>query len=330
MKTNTRMKNTLSVAVAVAGMLFSSLATGRAATGDPSGGTNFIWDCVLSGHRSGLACLIFSNDFTFGGYEMLVPNAPTVDNNPRGPNTDIGRNGSSTSNSVNSAEQIFGSIVIGGLWTFDNKGRVIGFLTEVSSLESCVTNQIAISTNGVGLVASDEFCQTVTGGALVCFTNQLICIALSNGVSFVGTVAQGKRLELNCSTPFGSTVYRGIPAVNLPDQSGFWYGTLTGTVAPGSPFEFFNLSVPTDFHAQFPNTYDVSGVDPTYNFSGHAMFSSQKKMALVVGIDPDDQVVRAVTGSFNARNGAATLKGWQQPAGPLQGHVTFQVNKQIP
>lgn len=285
------------------------------------------WDCVISGHRSGLAYLIFSTNFTFTGFEMLVPDQPSTPVDVRG-GENIGRTGPITNNPP-AEPQIFGSLVVSGPWSFDNKGRVIGFLTEISELVSCTSNAIPISTNGVGIVDPNEFCSIDTLGNLVCFTNQINCIAESNGVSFVGTVVPGKRLELSGSTGFGGTSYRGIPAATLPDRSGPWYGAVKNVAGvPGEPLEFFTLSVPTDFASQFPNTYDVVGVDPQYGFSGHAMFSSQNRMAFVVGVDPDDTVVRSVTGAFNSRKGTANLQGWQQSSGIFTNHIRFNVTQQ--
>lgn len=285
------------------------------------------WDCVLSGHRTGLAYLTFSTNFTFTGFEMLIPNQPSTPVDVRG-GEGIGRTGPSTSTAPPES-QIFGSLEVSGPWAFDNKGRVIGFLTEIADVVTCTSNAIPISTNGVGIVDPNEVCSVDANGDLICYTNQITCSAISNGVSFVGTVVLGKRLELRGSTGFGNTSYRGVPATTLPDQSGSWYGTVKNVAGvQGAPLEFFSLSVPTDFSAQFPNTYQVVGMDPTYAFSGHAMFSSQNRMALVVGVDPDDTDVRAVIGSFNSKKGTANLQGWQQSSGTFTNHIHFNVTKQ--
>lgn len=280
------------------------------------------WDCTMGGPREGIAYLTFSTNgfpFTFTGYEMLVPkvpNVPAVD--PRG-GADVSRNDSGGTGTTNSGTQIFGSEPVNGLWSYDSRGRLIGYFIETSQA-TCTTNKIAISTNGVGLLDPNEFCETTTNGDLICYTNQVACSALTNAISFLGTVAPGKRLTLIASTPFGKVAYRGVPAATLTNISGSWYGTkkLNGQ----SFVEFFDMTP-----LLTPNLYFVTGAGPGYSYTGSALLSSRKKIAFTFGMDPQDatnQVVRAVTGSFNPRKMTASTRGWEQPTGIFTNRIKFQ------
>jgi hypothetical protein len=279
--------------------------------------TTVTWDCVMAGPRQGIAYLNFASDNTFTGFEILVPKARKSSSDDRG----SGSRGDEDEPSV-PGTQTFGAGPIEGVWSFDAKGRIIGHFIETSTLENCVTNAFAISTNGVGISDPNQYC-VFTNGNTICYTNQVTCSAVTNQISFVGTVVTGQRLNFVCSTPFGKVSYRGVPAVVLTDLSGSWYGVKKQDNL--SYIEFFSMT-PTGI----PNIYDVVGFGPGYTYSGNSALSVHRKFGFVVGIDPNSEVIRAVIGSFNARRMTSKTRGWEQPDGFFDNPIKFDVSRSAP
>jgi hypothetical protein len=300
-------------AVAISALSGPALAATNTVSGNSPVGS---WDCVMSGVRTGVATLVFSNDFTFTAYEVLVPKGPALPDTSaatgRGPNTGVGRSPSGTTNSGPSGTAIYGSDAVTNNWTFDEQGRVFGFWAETAGLTSCVTN---ILTNTVPP------------------TTNIVCSELVNSVNFTGTVVPGRRLTLTCSTPLGKVIYRGVPTVQLADFSGNYIGTLKQKLPPVFN-EMFTL-IPTTAFTQYPNLYDIIGQGPGYAYLGRALIIKQGHIGIRDSIGPDlitaalDPVsVRAVTGGFNLNLGRGTLSGWDQPSGVFTNRVSFRVVKQ--
>jgi hypothetical protein len=147
----------------------------------------------------------------------------------------------------------------------------------------------------------------------VCFTNVIVCTALTNPISFVGTVS-AKRIILNCSTPFGNTTYKGVPAVSLPDITGRYFG-----IKRQNGVEFVEFLTMTNEDIPNQNIYDVSLTGPGYTYNGSAILSSQKRISFDLGLTPPiptnpPVVIRAVTGPFNAKKSISTTTGWDSEA----------------
>ncbi len=303
-------------AIAISTSSGPALALTNTPTGTSPAG---VWDCVMSGVRTGVACLIFSNDFTFSAYEVLVPNGPKLPstssaNNSRGPNTGIGRapgTSSSDTNTGPAGTPIYGFEVTTNNWTYDSQGRVFGFFAETAG-GPCTTNFVVVTNLDL----------TVT-------TNPVItCASLTNSISFTAKVVPGKRIVMTCSTPSGKVVFRGVPAATLSDYSGNWYG-IKRQKQPPVFNELFSMAPSLDF-PQVPNLYDVFGMGPGYQYLGRALISSKSRMGFecFIGTDPASASVRAVTGQFNLNRARGTLGGWDQPSGVFTNHVTFRVVKQ--
>ena len=269
-------------------------------------------------------------------------------------------------------QQIFGYNGPNGPWALDNQGRTIGQFIEVSQLEDCVTNAFPVSTNNIPPISGDfcvpstntsittttnsvpisaniDGCITTPIGTnidgtiftnqticttieVVCYTNMVNCSAITNAISFVGRVVPGRRLTLICTTPFGRTVYQGVPAKVLPDISGDWYGTKTQAriAYQELPITLSPTSDPSLL--QFPNVYDVVGAGPGYSYHGNAVLSSRSRISFVFGMDPPlptdpVTVVRAVTGPFNARRIIALTRGYDQPGGIFTNPVSFKATR---
>jgi hypothetical protein len=314
MKTNLTSGNKLHATI-LAGLLLGAVAPlSHAAPPAPPSPVGTTWDCVMSGSREGLAYMVFASDNTFSGFEILVPNAaPKTSTSGRNSGGSGGRTASG-STPTTPVQQIFGSQTNGGPWGFNSKGNVIGFFVENMETGPCTTNTLtSISSTNIGGIT-----------IITSSTNVVIdCPGITNAISFVGKVVPGKRLTLVCSTPFGNVVYQGVPSVSLPDMSGAWYGTKK--TASQSFIEFFSLAPSAS-----PNIYNVVGSGPGYTNSGFAVLSSQKKLAIVVGVDPSLEIVRAVVGPFNQRKGTGNLQGWDQAASvdPLTDRINFNVTKQ--
>ena len=323
-------------------LLLSALATSQAQTSSLVG-TN--WDCVISGKRNGVAYLSFSNSGTLAGYEILVPQAPASTHTVLLSDPlfigDLGVRPPSTNNTTN----IFGYFPVNGSWGLDSKGHIIGFYLEVVEGSTCTTNPIPLSTNEyvwpTPVSETNVFTETIcittpigTNTLAGTFTNQSICYsnevdcagAFTNTVNFSGKAVTGKRLSLTGKTPIGSVAIRGVPAVNLTNLSGAWYGLKKQNQT--TLYEFFSL---TNLLV-WPNTYSVRGSGAGYTYSGIAGLSSQKKIALALGvfnIDGSYQSTRAVFGSFNPKKLTANTSGVDAPPGTTgkTNQVKFEITK---
>jgi hypothetical protein len=311
-----------------------------------------IWDCVMSGQRQGTAYFEFLDDGTnktLNVIEVMVPNGTKTNSTSGGGRNNTGGRGDSGGSSFVPSRQIFGSeIITNGVWALDVKGHTIGFFVETSFQLNCVTTPIPTSTNSEapsdipftftdGSTNDPTFCVTSPiatndlGGGLtnyseqtICYTNISVCSAQTNAVSFVGTVVPGKKITLKGTTPFGNTMYQGVPAQSLLDISGSYYGTRRKSGVDN--LEFFTLT--PSFLA--PNVYDVALVGPGYQYHGISILSSKKRISFSLGLDPavptnQVTVVRAVTGPFNPKKISAKTVGWDQPEDLLLNPVHFDI-----
>lgn len=316
--------------IALAAIAISASSGAALAVTAPGMSPAGTWDCVMSGARTGLAYLTFSSNFTFTATEVLVPKKPAPPSVPnpadnRGPDTDVGRNsgevtGTTSSTSINGItnSSLFGFITnVNGTWTFDDQGRVFGYFAE-SLPGPCVTN-FFVTNSPIGLVTNQE----------VDCSSQV-----TTTVSFTGKVSpDGKHLQLHCTTSLGNVTYRGVPAKQLLDFTGPFFGVKKGN---GSPVinETFSLSLDTNSvnnPGSLPNFYDISGTGPGYGYIGFALLSSQSRMGFVsraTNSSGDLGNLRSVIGPFNLNTGKGNLSGWDQPEGPLNSHINFRVVKQ--
>jgi len=229
---------------------------------------------------------------------------------------------------------------LNGSWGFDNRGRIIGSFLEIVApkpIVSCTTNEnitTVYQTTTVPVTNPDgsvTYFQTnittfVTNApTIICATNSA-GTGFTNVVNFVGKVVPGKRLALVASSSIGSFILRGVPATNLIDLSGSWYGLKTQNRV--AAWEFFELE------EIFPeqNTYSVNGLGPDYSYNdGIAIVSSQRQIAFAFDLLAATQYrsTRAVMGPFNPRTLTARTVGVESPGGPasLTNRVTFQVVK---
>jgi len=287
------------------------------------------WDVVMTARHQGLAIVSFADDGTFSMGAILVPKPrplPSSNTSDRG-QTDDSRDGSGgtdviilpahtnlfggfsipQSDTVNGDGSVNHVGVDSGHWSFDTKGRIVGFYTDVSGYDVCTTNLVLVN-------------NPITGGV---DTNIVIeCNRLTNAISFVGTVTPGKRLTLVASTPDGKSVYTGVPvnAVILPDLSGNWAGIKTDDHLTYN--EFFTLSANLT-----PNSYTVNGGGPGYIYGGTALLSKSGKFAMTLDINPGDDTskvhIRAVMGTLNKRKFSFRTMGLDEISGDPENHILF-------
>jgi hypothetical protein len=273
------------------------------------------WDFVESGSREGLAYITFADDFTFSGYEILVlkpKSSEVVD--ARNGGVDATRGVTPPPPVVGGGTNIFGFEFINGPWSYDSRGRIIGFFQEVIS-GTCTTNEVVTTT-----VTTNSSGATITTSS----TNEVInCSSATNGVSFLGTVVANKRFLITCKTPGGRVSYRGVPFAAVTNLSGMWYGN---KVQPGQDStEFFTLS-PSDL---MPNSYFATGAGPTYSYTnGIVLVSSQRKLAFMANTGGDNLTIRATIGSFNPKKLTSVTRGLEQGSGVITNAITFQIFKQ--
>jgi hypothetical protein len=311
-----------------------------------------MWDFTVSGRsESGLAFLTFAADGTFSGYNLLASTpkvTTTTDDDERNATGDDSRNGTSGSSSTGNNTNLFGFGPVSGPWTFDNKGRVVGFFTEVvnqaGSSWPCVSDNFSTNIAGTVYTTNLSFCfVTNTFSTNVTFTspsgtpNNVTFTFVTNsvpgggeftnGVSFVGKVTPGRKFTLVCTTSVGKTTYSGVPFNNaLPDISGSWiakkrvngldqlnlFDLASGAVSNPFPSDFPDVG-------NYPNIYfTTTGQGPGYTFIGVAALSTHKKIGFTFVSDLG--LLGATVGSFKQSSSAtkADTKGIEDPGVPLR------------
>ncbi len=283
----------------------------RAASGSPVG----TWDVMISGSRQGLGVMQFVEDGSFSVYEIIVPKRPSFSSssddsrNSGGDSSRSGFGGGSPIPSVTGFTNLFGEeSILNGRWAIDGKGRIIGSfgeaLAEVCTPETfTVTSFTNFPDGSVGYTTN-----TIT------ITN---CVGVTNGVDFTGSAVPGKSLTLRGHAFSRPVTFSGVPVITVTNIS----GSYTGSRSAGglSSFEFFNLSVSS---LDFGNNliYDVFGGSGGYSYNaigGHALLSRRGKIAFVIPLDPDGNVLRATVGGFDLRRLHFSTQGVEQPEGPL-------------
>jgi hypothetical protein len=283
--------------------LLCALATPARAQEDPSG----TWDFVISGSQQGVAFLTFEKDFSINGFEIITSYTPPVTEDGRG-GTENDRDPSVSATLSN--QVLIGFTPVSGTWNFDLKGRTIGFLNE-----------------------GEE-----AGGDL----------ALS--ASFIATVRGGRRLTMKVTDSPNPErvdfkprhrVYKGIPLQPNDDISGeFFANGVHNSETNGAAQKFTEFYTLTNFVSAvagdpsfldaFPvfasiadpegdngsaNAYFMTGHGPGYTNWGLALFSAQRKLAIVsVMTDTvnSNSLLRSLSGNFKVGsgvNGAGRLFG---------------------
>jgi hypothetical protein len=335
-----------------------ALTCGAAAFDSPAG----TWDFLgTGGKQTAITVLTFSNDFTFKGYELLVPklNNGGGGSDGRDGSTGNSRGDSGSSSGSSSGTSLFGFGPISGPWHFDPKGKVVGFFTEVVSQSSqdCMNTNLTFSvTNFDGTLtyeAKTNFTVCFTGssiftnitwsvnstndGTLNIFTTNLTFNGntpgvFTNAVNFTAKVTPNKRLTMVGTTSVGKMTYNGIPAAFMQDISGSWYGLQTLNKQPFN--EFFDLTsfqvanpFPGQFPdiAEFPNIYfTTNGVGPGYTVNvGVTMVSLHKKIGFAFVESPNG--LRATLGNFTSNKSVTRgkTKGIIDPGTPVSFDATL-------
>ena len=262
MKKNFFLKRLSSVAAPMVALMIGGSAVSTVAAAFDS--PVGVWDFSISGSEKGVARIRFLNDFTLAGYEILMPGKPLTDSS-----RDTNPRGGPTSGSDPRTGQPEGG---SGTNTFLYGGAgVDGFwgFDEKGKVVGAVTSTSEISTNGM---------------------------------SFVGTVAQGARMTLRAYDDSGRMMWRGVPASALPDISGDC--TVTGKKGPSLLTGILSLS-PTGI----PNYYDVVIHGPGYDGTGKALLTSNNKLGIVYQIGTNYSSISALSGTFNPTRLKGTVTG---------------------
>ena len=277
-------------ALTAAGLLLSSSNT-RAQANSPAGD----WDITSSGKEIGQVVLTFVQDSAAGGslsgFKIVRPTQkkstkPEVD--PRHPAGEPGRNGFETPSVPKASTNFLGSAGIDGLWGFDTSGKIIGFLNQVSEHEIKPVEEI--STN-------------VVDGFIILTTNIVLKgVTTTNAVSFRGTVKPGSRITIYTYGPQGNNTLTGKPRSDVGDQSGSYYAV--GKRGSLNFVEFLSMEV-----GFVPTFYDADGVGAGYNFTGQALVSNQKKIAVLTLSEEGVPMLSVHTGSFNLTTHKGKLSG---------------------
>ena len=262
------------------------------------------WDFLVSGThgQKGMAFLTFSDNGsnrTFSGFELLVssPSSFGEIEDSRNAGLDVTRKGfeAGPSETNGALTTLVGFSSVSGPWSYDSKGRVVGYFTQpvnaggqVTNYTSvCVSNQFVFTTNSLVFVTNLSFCfSTATFSTNVVWTdptnasttftfnNTNFTVSLStvetvNQVSFSGKVVPGKRFTLKGSTSFGNSTFRGVPYTsNLKDLSGSWQALrkeggqdffetldMTSFGTGHPPGDLFQTNVIPENITNFPNIY---------------------------------------------------------------------------
>ncbi|MEY2409952.1 MAG: hypothetical protein QOF48_2622 [Verrucomicrobiota bacterium] len=258
------------------------------------------WDLSLSGSQVGLSLITFNDDFTFTGVQYLRPGpvkstSTTVD--PRFPGGIPTRTGvEPVQTPAQSSSNFIGSTEMSGIWTYDDSGRVIGLLNQVTAsiqlVEKTVTNAVTTSSviGGITVITTNDVVST---------TNVYENVFRTNAVSFRASVVANKRLSLVSYQSHGRVTYVGTPSLALADASGNYF--LSGKRGALPYVEFLTLTP----NAEFPGEYTVTGSGAGYGFTGFAFPSRHNQIAVYMQSDREPYPITVLTGSFNIR----TLRG---------------------
>ena len=280
-------------ALAVAGLLLGSSATRAQVPPTPVGD----WDLVFSGSQKGLAVLTFNVNNTLTGFEIVRPSprkGSSTDVDPRHPGGEPGRTVVTTTPGSGSTvpkviTNLLGSAPISGIWYHDAAGKTIGLLNEivetVEPVEMYMTNvvgsEVIISTNVVLTVTSE-----------------------TNGISFRAVVVPGSRITVYTYSPNGNNVLRGTPASILP-------GLLTGDFYAFGKRDALNFIEFLNFLPDplLASRYDIGGNGPAYSFTGRALVSNRKQIAVATLSLDGTSVLSVYTGPFNLVSHKGKLSG---------------------
>jgi hypothetical protein len=255
------------------------------------------WDLQLSGAMQGIAYVTFDENFGLSGYELLQPKLSDNTESGRETSSD-GRTGITT---VNTNVTVHGFALLSGSWSYDPKGRVVGFYTEGSENRVCTTNNdvIAVVSNSIidykTNIVTITVTNYVTNTSISCVTSPL-----TNGLSFTAVV-RPSRLTMKSTTSYGNITFHGRPAVELPDISGTYYAQGKKTGNPDF-VEFITLTPGGQL-----NVYEISGQGAGYDVGGLGIFSSTKRLAVVLNTTATNSVLTTGYGPYDVRRGRANL-----------------------
>jgi len=269
MKKHSLIKRLSLAAASALALLAGMTPVGQAAPFDSPVGQ---WDFTLNGKAHGIAQIVFNADGTIDGFvQSYTTMKLSSSDNPRGPSDSGTRNVESTN--ATAITNYAGSAAIDGRWSFDERGRIVGYLNE--------------------------------GGYIITATTTN---ASTNGITFRGVVSLGARprITLNGSSVVGRVTYSGIPDAPLPDLSGTY--TTIGKRGNVGTVEFFTLTSLGGNN----NAYNVTqGLRPGAGFDGDALLSGRKQLSMVTSsVIPGSGVILTVlVGSINTNSAKASLRG---------------------
>lgn len=226
------------------------------------------WDFTLSGKAQGIAQIVFYADGTIDGYVQIYTTKKVPSPNPRGGPDDASR--TADTNAPPSFTNYFCSAGIEGRWSFDERGKIIGYLNE-----------------GYFVITSTS-------------TN-----ATTNSITFSGVVRLGTRVTLQGSGPVGKVTYTGIPEGPLLDIGGVY--SATGKRGDKSTVEFFTLTSQGGNNNSYDVT---AGSSPGFGFAGTGLLSGRKQFSMVTpSLGTNGYYLTALVGSIKTNTFKASLKG---------------------
>jgi hypothetical protein len=239
------------------------------------------WDFTLSGNAQGIAQITFNADGTIDGYVQLYTTKKAAEPNPRGSAEEAARQSdTSMTNSTPPVTNYFGSAGIEGRWSFDERGKIIGYLNEGNF--------------------------TITSSSTNAATNHITF----NGVVRLGT---SPRVTLQGRGPVGKVTYTGIPDAPLLDIGGVY--SATGNRGNSPTVEFFTLTSQGGNN----NSYNVTaGSSPGFGFTGIALLSGRKLFSMVTTSQgTNGYYLTALVGSIKTNTATASLKGRENASGKV-------------
>ncbi len=235
------------------------------------------WDFTLSGKAQGNPQIVFKNHGTNDRYVQLYTTKKLPAPDPRGAG-DASRDGET--NAVTAFTNYFGSAGLDGRWSFDERGKIVGYLNEGNFVVT------ATSTN-----------------------------ANTNSISFNGVVSLGanSRITLQGSGPLGKVTYSGIPDGPLLDIGGLY--TATGKRGDTKVVEFFTLTSQGGNN----NTYNVTqGSSSGFEYAGIALLSGRKQLSMrTLALGTNGYILTALVGSIKTNTAKASLKGRDSVSGTV-------------
>ncbi len=225
------------------------------------------WDFYFTGAQKGVAQITFDPDFTVNGIQIHMPGK--------------------TPKTLDSSNPRGGN--------FDPENPRGG---------GGAAEQDEIVYNYGGALISGNWGYDLKGKLVGAMT--LTTTSATNGISFRGTAATGRRMTLRVLRDGAGSVFHGVPRVALPDISGDYY--LSGEKSKGFFSEILAIAP-----SGAPNDYDMTRIGPGYAGDGFVLLTSNNRLGFYgehFTPGTSNLVITSMSGKFSTSKAKGKLTGY--------------------